>query len=119
MCGPLDHLIGSLAAARIEHLQFRAGGWRRRSAGRAPAIEKNGDRRLNCILVFCQALDQFVAQFNGLSAHAHLRRERLEKTFPDPAPVPKLFGIIGHVGGYGEGAPSGAGPALMQRAKSG
>src|SRR5260221_9135527 len=39
VCGPLDHLIGSLAASRIEHLQFRGGGWRRRSVGPAPAIE--------------------------------------------------------------------------------
>ncbi len=48
---------------------------------------------------------EFVAQLVGLSAHARLRRERLEKAFPEPAPMPKLFGIIGHVGGYGEGMP--------------
>ncbi len=47
----------------------------------------------------------FAAQVNGLSMHARLRRERLEKAFPDAAPMPKLFGVIGHIGGYGEGAP--------------
>lgn len=48
---------------------------------------------------------EFTAQLNGLSDHARLRRERLEKAFPSPASMPKLFGIIGHVGGYGEGPP--------------
>ena len=48
---------------------------------------------------------EFTTLLNGLSGHARLRRERLEKAFPDPAPMPKLFGIIGHVGGYGDGSP--------------
>lgn len=48
---------------------------------------------------------EFVAQLNGLSAHARNRRERLEKLFPDVVPLPKYFGIIGHMGGYGEGPP--------------
>jgi len=47
----------------------------------------------------------FIAQLNGLSGHARARREHLEKMFPEPAPMPKLFGVIGHLGGYGEGAP--------------
>src|SRR5437868_11173693 len=41
VCGPFDHLIGGLAAARVEHLQFRRGGRRRRSGGSAPAIKKD------------------------------------------------------------------------------
>ena len=48
---------------------------------------------------------EFTAQLNGLSDHARLRREALERAFPDAAPLPKLFGIIGHIGGYGEGPP--------------
>ena len=47
----------------------------------------------------------FTSQLNGLSAHARLRRERLEKAFPDPAPLPRQFAIIGHMGGYGDGPP--------------
>lgn len=46
--------------------------------------------------------EDFIAQLNGLSGHARARREGLEKLFPDPAPMPKLFGVIGHLGGYGE-----------------
>ena len=46
---------------------------------------------------------EFSAQLNGLGAHARLRRERLEKTFPEAATMPKQFSIIGHIGGYGEG----------------
>ena len=48
---------------------------------------------------------EFVSQLNGLSVHARNRRERLEKSFPDVVPLPKQFGIIGHMGGYGEGPP--------------
>jgi len=48
---------------------------------------------------------EFTAQLNGISTHARLRRERLEKTFPDAAPMPKLFGVVGHMGGYGGGPP--------------
>lgn len=47
----------------------------------------------------------FIAQLAGLSTHARARRERLEKLFPDPAPMPKQFALIGHLGGYGEGVP--------------
>jgi hypothetical protein len=46
----------------------------------------------------------FSAQLNGLSTHARLRRERLEKTFSEAATMPRQFSIIGHIGGYGEGA---------------
>ncbi len=48
---------------------------------------------------------EFTSQLNGLSTHAKLRCEQLEKLFPEPAALPKLFGIIGHIGGYGEGPP--------------
>lgn len=48
---------------------------------------------------------EFSTQLNGLSTHARLRRERLEKAFPEPSPLPKQFAIIGHMGGYGEGPP--------------
>lgn len=44
------------------------------------------------------------AQLQGLSSYARARRERLEKQAPQDAPLPKLFGILGHLGGYGEGA---------------
>jgi hypothetical protein len=47
----------------------------------------------------------FIAQLNGISTHARARRERLEKLFPDPAPMPRQFALIGHLGGYGEGVP--------------
>ena len=53
----------------------------------------------------------FIAQLNGLSGHARARREGLEKLFPDPAPIPKLFGVIGHLGGYGEFPATGLGGA--------
>lgn len=52
---------------------------------------------------------EFIAQLTGLSGHARARREGLEKLFPDPAPMPKLFGVIGHLGGYGEGPATGLG----------
>jgi len=52
-----------------------------------------------------QVTPEFADQLNGISTHARLRRERLEKAFPEAAPMPKLFGIIGHIGGYGEGPP--------------
>lgn len=48
---------------------------------------------------------EFISQLNGLSVHAKNRRERLEKSFSDVVPLPKQFGIIGHMGGYGEGPP--------------
>ncbi len=48
---------------------------------------------------------EFIAQLNGLSAHARLRHERLEKLFPEPAPMPQRFALIGHLAGYGEGVP--------------
>ncbi len=53
----------------------------------------------------------FIAQLNGLSGHAHARREGLEKLFPEPSPMPKLFGVIGHLGGYGEYPVTGLGGA--------
>lgn len=46
---------------------------------------------------------EFIALFQGLSTYARARRERLEKTVAADDPLPKKFGIIGHVGGYGEG----------------
>jgi hypothetical protein len=46
---------------------------------------------------------EFVAALSGLSAYAKARRERLEKAVPDAA-APKQFAVIGHIGGYGEGA---------------
>jgi hypothetical protein len=48
---------------------------------------------------------EFTEKLNGLSTHARLRRERLERVLPEAAPLPKLFSIIGHMGGYGEGPP--------------
>lgn len=48
---------------------------------------------------------EFIAQLNGLSTHARLRRERLEALFKEPAPMPQRFALIGHLGGYGEGVP--------------
>ncbi len=48
---------------------------------------------------------EFSANLNGVSGHARLRRERLEAAFPERTRLPKLFGIIGHIGGYGEGPP--------------
>ncbi len=47
----------------------------------------------------------FTAKLTGLADYARARRTRMEELFPGPAPVPKLFGVIGHVGGYGEGQP--------------
>jgi hypothetical protein len=47
---------------------------------------------------------EFAAQLRGLSGHARARREMLEMLFPEPAPLPKQFGVIGHLAGYGEGA---------------
>jgi hypothetical protein len=47
----------------------------------------------------------FAAQLNGISAHAKDRLETLRKAVPGPPPALKLFGVIGHMGGYGEGPP--------------
>lgn len=47
----------------------------------------------------------FTAQLNGISAHARQRLESLRKAVPDPITLPKLFGVIGHMGGYGDGPP--------------
>lgn len=55
---------------------------------------------------------EFVAALQGLSGHARTRRERLEKLFPEPAQPPKLFGLIGHLGGYGQGPGGGLGKAV-------
>ncbi|MFM8468489.1 MAG: beta-galactosidase trimerization domain-containing protein [Limisphaerales bacterium] len=52
---------------------------------------------------------EFVAQLNGLSTHARLRRERLEQHFREPAPLPKQFALIGHLGGYGQFGTTGLG----------
>ena len=52
---------------------------------------------------------EFIAQLNGLSTHARLRRERLEKHFTEPAPMPKQFALIGHLGGYGQFGTTGLG----------
>ena len=56
-----------------------------------------------------QVSPEFVAQLNGLSTHARLRRERLEKHFTEPAPMPKQFALIGHLGGYGQFGTTGLG----------
>ncbi len=49
--------------------------------------------------------EEFGARFSGLAGYARARRERLEKLFPAGEPLPRRFGVIGHLGGYGEGAP--------------
>jgi len=46
----------------------------------------------------------FVEGIRGLSDYARLRRETLEKQFPEPMKPLKHFAIIGHIGGYGQGA---------------
>lgn len=48
--------------------------------------------------------EEFAAQLAGLSGYARARRERLEKLFPAGDLLPRKFGVIGHLGGYGEGA---------------
>jgi hypothetical protein len=53
--------------------------------------------------------EEFAAQLAGLSTYARARRERLERLFPEPAAMPQKFGLIGHLGGYGEGAAAGKG----------
>ena len=52
---------------------------------------------------------EFTAQLNGLARHARLRRERLEALFPEPAPSPKKFALIGHLAGYGDAGGGGRG----------
>lgn len=47
----------------------------------------------------------FTTQLNGIRAHAHERLEFLRKAVPGPSQVPKLFGVLGHMGGYGDGPP--------------
>jgi hypothetical protein len=51
----------------------------------------------------------FAAALQGLSGHARARREGLDKVTPKDAVLPKQFGIIGHLGGYGEGPPGARG----------
>jgi hypothetical protein len=51
----------------------------------------------------------FAAALQGLSGHARARREALDKVTPKDAVLPKQFGVIGHLGGYGEGAPGAKG----------
>jgi hypothetical protein len=46
----------------------------------------------------------FLAELAGLSEHARNRHQRLAKAFPEPAKMPRLFGVIGHLAGYGEGS---------------
>jgi hypothetical protein len=46
----------------------------------------------------------FFADLTGLSEHARRRHQNLAKLFPEPAKMPKRFGVIGHLAGYGEGA---------------
>ncbi len=55
---------------------------------------------------------EFVKSLQGLSGHVRARRERLEQLFPEPAAPPKLFGVIGHLAGYGQGPGSGLGKAV-------
>ena len=52
---------------------------------------------------------EFIASLNGLSRHARLRRERLEALFPEPAPMPGKFALIGHLAGYGDAMGGGRG----------
>jgi hypothetical protein len=47
----------------------------------------------------------FSAQLNGISNHARERLESLRKAVPNPVTTPKLFGVIGRMGGYGDGPP--------------
>jgi len=54
----------------------------------------------------------FVDALNGLLGHAKARRERLAARFPEPFDPPKQFGLIGHLGGYGEGPGGGKGKAV-------
>jgi hypothetical protein len=46
----------------------------------------------------------FLDALAGLSEHARQRHDRLAKQFPEPAKMPELFGVIGHLAGYGEGS---------------
>lgn len=52
---------------------------------------------------------EFVASLQGLSSYVHARRARLEKVFPVAAPMPRQFGVIGHLGGYGDADGGGKG----------
>lgn len=56
--------------------------------------------------------EAFAAALDGLSGHARARRERLEAAFPEPFAPPQRFGLIGHLGGYGEGPGAGKGKAI-------
>ncbi|HET6249586.1 MAG TPA: beta-galactosidase trimerization domain-containing protein [Tepidisphaeraceae bacterium] len=47
---------------------------------------------------------EFDAGLDGLSGHARARLEGLKKALGSSAEGPKLFGVIGHLAGYGEGA---------------
>lgn len=53
--------------------------------------------------------EEFVAGVQGLSTYARARRERLEKLFKPDDPLPVKFGVIGHLGGYGETGTNGKG----------
>ncbi len=46
----------------------------------------------------------FIAGLVGISEHARNRHLTLDKSLGQPAAPPKLFGIIGHLAGYGEGS---------------
>lgn len=48
--------------------------------------------------------DAFLAGLLPISQHAKQRRQRLEQLFPHPFEPPRLFGVIGHLAGYGEGS---------------
>lgn len=48
--------------------------------------------------------DTFLAGLLPVSQHAKQRRQRLEQLFPQPFDPPRLFGVIGHLAGYGEGS---------------
>jgi hypothetical protein len=61
--------------------------------------------------------DAFLADLSGLLEHARLRHGRLAKLFPEAAKMPRLFGVIGHLAGYGEASGYGirhSNPAIVK-----
>lgn len=55
---------------------------------------------------------EFVQALQGLSGHARARLRHLEEHFPEPMQPPRRFGVIGHLGGYGQGPGGGLGKAV-------
>ncbi|HND55393.1 MAG TPA: hypothetical protein PLV92_23425, partial [Pirellulaceae bacterium] len=57
----------------------------------------------------------FVRQLNGLAVHARQRRELLERQVgasSSAGAVPRKFGVLGHLAGFGQGPGSGLGKAV-------